>query len=249
MKTIDFPHFIERYNAGEMDDAEKQWFLKEIEGNEKLKKEINLRKQTDEIIKNKNVMSLRNKLSKIEYQRKNAAEPLKKSKKPVYIGSAAVIAGLVIIGSITLFSGNNLTSEKIMKQYYKVYEPPTGQRSALAKADADFTLAMKFYNTHNYEKAAVLFNKVLEDKPGDMQTTLLKGVANFEQKKYPEAQLSFNKVIEDKSNLYIDHAKWYLALCYLNTNETEKARHIFIAISQESGIYKNDAKKIIRGLK
>jgi tetratricopeptide (TPR) repeat protein len=249
MKTIDFPYFIERYIAGEMDDAEKQWFLKEIEGNEKLKKEINLRKKTDEIIKNKNVMLLRKKLSEIEYQRRNATEPLRKSKKPAYMSSAAVIAVLFIIGSIALFSGNNLTSEKIMKQYYKVYEPPTGQRSALTNADADFTLAMKFYNTHNYEKAAVLFNKVLVEKPGDMQTALLKGVSNFEEKKYPEAQVSFNKVIDDKGNLYVDHAKWYLALCYLNTNEIGKAKHIFKVISEEPGIYKNDAKKIIRGLK
>ena len=33
MKTIDFSYFIERYNAGEMNDDEKQWFRKELEGN------------------------------------------------------------------------------------------------------------------------------------------------------------------------------------------------------------------------
>ena len=37
MKTIDFSYFIERYNAGEMSESEKQWFLKELEGNEKLR--------------------------------------------------------------------------------------------------------------------------------------------------------------------------------------------------------------------
>ena len=30
MKTIDFSYFIERYNAGEMDDAEKEWFRNEL---------------------------------------------------------------------------------------------------------------------------------------------------------------------------------------------------------------------------
>jgi TolA-binding protein len=249
MKTIDFSYFIERYNAGEMSESEKQWFLKELEGNEKLRNEVNLRKRTDEILKNQNVMSLRNKLSEIENRRKEVKNPVKDSKKTVFIRYAAVFAGLILIGSIAMFSGKNLNSEKIMKHYYKIYEPPTSQRSAESGTNADFNLALEFYNTHDYEKAAVLFNKVLENKPNDMQTVLLKGVANFEEKKYPEAKQSFVKVIDDKDNLYIDQAQWYLALCYLNTYETEKAKQLFKIIVKGDGIYKSDAKKIIRGLK
>jgi tetratricopeptide (TPR) repeat protein len=249
MKTIDFSYFIERYNAGEMSEAEKQWFQKELEGNDKLRNEVHLRKRTDEILKNQNVISLRSKLSQIENQRKEVKQQVKKSKKTTYIRYAAVFAGLVLIGSITLFSGKNLSREKIMKQYYKAYEPPTSQRSAHAETEADFSLALEFYNTHDYEKAAILFNKVLENKPNDMQTVLLKGVANFEEKKYPEAKQSFGKVIDDKNNLYIDQAQWYLALCYLNTNETDKAKQLFKLIVKEGGIYKDDAKKIIRGLR
>jgi len=249
MKTIDFSYFIERYNAGEMSDTEKQWFQKELDGNEKLRNEVNLSKRTDEILKNQKVMSLRNKLSELENQRNAVKNPVKDSKKPAYIKYAAVIAGLILIGSLTLFSGKHLSSKEIVNQYYKAYEPPTSQRSAQSGTDADFTLAMEFYNIHDYDNAAILFTKVLENKPNDMQTLLLKGVANFEEKKYPEAKQSFGRVIDDKDNLYIDHAKWYLALCYLNTNETEKAKQLFEFIGKESGIYQNDAKKIVRDLK
>jgi len=56
MKTIDFSYFIERYNAGEMDDAEKQWFTKELNDNEKLRKEVELRRTTDTILKNQDLM-------------------------------------------------------------------------------------------------------------------------------------------------------------------------------------------------
>jgi tetratricopeptide (TPR) repeat protein len=249
MKTIDFSYFIERYNAGEMSESEKQWFRKELEGNKKLQAETNLRKHTDEILRNRNIMSLRNKLTEIENQRKEVKQPVKGSKKTTYIRYAAAFAGLVLIGSITLFSGKNLSSEKIMKQYNKVYEPPTNQRSVLSVTNADFTLALKFFNTHDYEKAAILFSKVLETSPNDMQTVLLKGIANFEEKKYPEAKQSFGKVIDNNNNLYIDQAQWYLALCYLNTNENDKAKQLLKIIGKEGGIYKNDANKIIRGLK
>ena len=249
MKTIDFSYFIERYNAGEMSETEKQWFRKELEANKYLRTEVNLRNRTDEILKNQKVMSLRNKLADIEKQINEVTKPVKTSKKSAFIKYAAVIAALILIGSITIFSGKNLSADKIMKQYYKVYEPPTSQRSAQSGTDADFALALEFYNTHDYEKAALLFSKVLDNKAADMQTVLLKGVSNFEEKKYPEAKQSFGKVIDDKNNLYIDQAQWYLALCYLNTDETDKAKQLFKDIEKKEGIYKNDARKIIRGLK
>jgi tetratricopeptide (TPR) repeat protein len=248
MKTIDFPYFIERYIAGEMNESEEKWFLKEIEGNEKLKNEINLRKSTDQILKKQDVMSLRHKLNKIENERKVIHLPVKSSKIR-YIRYAAAVAVLVVAGGVTMFTGKNLSTETIMKQYYRVYEPPTNQRSAVSAGDADFTMALEFYNTHDYKKAAILFNKVLESKPNDMQTVLLNGVSNFEEKKYPEAKKSFGKVIDDNNNLYIDQAQWYLALCYLNTNEKGKAKDLLKVIGKEDGIYKNDANKIIRGLK
>jgi tetratricopeptide (TPR) repeat protein len=249
MKTIDFSYFIERYIAGEMSETEKEWFLKELDGNEKLRNEVDLRRRTDDILKKQDVMALRSKLAEIEKRRSEVTQPAKISRRTIYIRYAAVLAVLVLLGSITLFPGKNLNSEKIMKQYYKAYEPPTVQRSAQSETDADFTLALEFYNTHDYEKAAILFTKVLENKPNDMQTVLLQGVSNFEDKKYPEAKKSFGKVIDDKNNLYVDQAQWYLALCYLNTNETARAKQLFKIIGNEGGIYKNDAIKIYRGLK
>jgi tetratricopeptide (TPR) repeat protein len=248
MKTVDFSNFIERHIAGEMSETEKQWFLKELDGNEKLRNEVNLRKRTDEVLKNQNIISLRNKLSGIE-KRRETNIPVRNAKKPAYMKYAAVFAGLVLLGSITMFSEKNLSSEEIMNRYYKAYEPPASQRSGQSGTNADFTLAMEFYYTHNYEKAAILFNKVLESNPKDMQSMLLNGVVNFEEKKYPEAQQSFVNVIKNNNNLYIETAKWYLALCYVKTNEREKAIQELEIIKNENGIYRKDAQKIIRKLK
>jgi TolA-binding protein len=245
MKTIDFSDFIERYNAGEMSESETQWFLKEIEGNQKLRDEVELRKKTDQILKNRDVISLRSKLAGIENKRR--ATVIHHKRKP-YLSYAAIIGGVLVIGSIAVFSGGNLSTEKIMQEYYVPYDPPTSQRSGASGTDGDFTMALEFYNTRDYAKAAALFSKVLESRP-DMQVELLYGVSNFEEKKYPEAKQSFGKVIDDKNNLYIDQAQWYLALCYLNTSESEKAKQLFKAISKEDGIYKKEAGKILRGLK
>jgi tetratricopeptide (TPR) repeat protein len=248
MKTIDFSYFIERYNAGEMSEAEKQWFRKELDGNEKLRSEVLLRKKTDEVLRNQNIISLRNKLSVIEKERASTI-PVSKTKKQGYVKYAALFAGLVLLGSISLFTGKNITAEEILNQYYKTYEPQTVQRSGQTTTNSDFNLALELFNIKDFQKAALLFNKIVESDPKNIQSVLLDGISNFEIKKYPEARSSFNIVINDNNNLYIDQAQWYLALCYVSTNEREKAASLLEIIRREDGIYSKEAKKILRRLK
>ena len=98
------------------------------------------------------------------------------------------------------------------------------------------------------KKAALFFNKVVESNPKDMQSLFLNGVSNFEEKKFPEATMSFSTVIKDNNNLFIETAKWYLALCYLKTDELDKAKSLLQIINDEGGIYSKKAKKIIKKL-
>lgn len=248
MKTIDFSYFIERYNAGEMSAKEEQWFHKELESNDKLRKEVTLRKKSDEVLKNQDIISLRNKLQKIENERVKII-PVKKRRLTAYLTYAAVISILVVIGSVSLLSSNNLSNDEIMDRYYKSYEPSTTARSASVKPDSDFSLALDYYKTHDYSNAALHFKKVVEKNPKNMQSRFLSGVSNFENQKYPEAEESFDLVIKDGRSMYIETSKWYLALCYIKTNEKAKALNQLEIISNENGIYKKDAKKIIRSLK
>jgi tetratricopeptide (TPR) repeat protein len=249
MKTIDFSHFIEKYLAAEMGEDEKKWFEKELEGNSNLRSEVNLRRNTDLVLKDQNVMSLRNKLSTIEKKRREATIEESKTRKPVYIRYAAVIAALAVIGSVMLLTGNKTGSDEVVSRIYKSYEPPASQRSGQITENADFTLALEFYNTNDFANAALFFSKVVESNPKDMQSVLLNGVSNFEDQKYPEAKLSFTTVIDDNNNLFIETARWYLALCYVKTNDKDKAISQLAAIKEDGGIYSKDAGKILRKLK
>ena len=249
MKTIDFSHFIERYIAGEMGEDERQWFEKELNGNENLRQEVDLRKKTDLVLKHQDLISLRSKLSDLEKQRREKELSVSKSSRPAYIRYAALITALILIGSVVLFKGKHTSGEEALNRYYKTYEPPTTQRSGLNTENADFSLAIEFYNTNDYANAALFFNKVVESNPKDMQSVLLSGVSNFEDKKYPDAKISFATVIDDNNNLFIETAKWYLALCYIKTSETDKAISQLEAITEEKGIYSTNARKILRKLK
>ena len=248
MKTIDFSHFIERYITGEMGDEERTWFEKELDGNGNLRAELELRKKTDDILRKRDIMNLRNKLAAIDNQRKEAAVSEKKLSGRSHFRYAAIITALVVIGSVALFTGRNSSSDELIGKFYKTYEPVSSQRSARTEANADFTLALEFYNTNDFSNAALFFNKVLEKNPGDMQSELLSGVSNFEDKKYPEAKNSFTTVIDDNNNLFIETARWYLALCYIRTKENSKAIEQLQVVADEGGIYSKNARKILKSL-
>src|SRR5512140_3128610 len=117
MKTIDFSYFIERYNACEMDEAEKLWFQKELDGNEKLRKEVELRKKTDAILKKQDVIGLRSKLTAIEKSRETEVYA-KKRLMPGYFKYAAVLALLIAIGGLVIFNNKQPDSD-ILEKYYK----------------------------------------------------------------------------------------------------------------------------------
>jgi TolA-binding protein len=248
MKTIDFSYFIERYNAREMSDAERIWFEKELEDSESLRKEVYLRKQTDEVLHNKDIISLRNKLSNIEKLRA-VPIPEKKTRKSVYLKSAVVVAIIVLTGSLAFFPGRNLNNDEILSRYYKEYKPASSQRSLEKNTNDNFTQAKEYYESHDYKNAALYFSKVVESNPKDMSATLLNGISNYEDKKYREAKQSFGIVINDNKNLFVDQAQWYLALCYLQTDENDKAIKLLETIRNEGGFYSKDAKKIIRKIK
>ncbi len=250
MKTIDLSHFIERYIAGEMNEEEMLWFEKELEGNEDLQAEVDLRRKTDVILQKQDVLTLRNKLVAIEKQRKEKEihAPSSSSPRLGYVKYAAVLAVVATIGSVVFFNGRHTANDELISKYYKTYEPPARQRAANSIFNGDFELAMEFYNSNDYANAANLFRKVVDQNPKDMQSVLLHGVSSFEDKRYPDARKSFVTVIDDNNNLFIETARWYLALCYIKTNENGKASEQLKKIITDGGLYSKNAKKILKSL-
>ena len=248
MKTIDFSYFIERYNAGEMDDAEKLWFQRELEENSNLRDEVRLRARTDMVLNSYASIQLRNKLRSIEKQRAEAI-PSKNRRRQSPIRYAAVITIFILLGSLLLFSGKNLTAEEILDKFYIPYEGIAASRSSESITNDNYKTALDYYNIHDYNTAAMFFSKVLEENPGDMESTMLYGVSNFEEKNYPVAEQSFASVVVNNDNFYIEDAQWYLALCYIQTNEQAKALDQLTMISDSESIYRKDARKILRKMR
>jgi tetratricopeptide (TPR) repeat protein len=247
MKTIDFSYFIERYIASEMDQSEKKWFEMELEGNASLQKELTLRRRADAALIRHDILDLRNKLAAIEKQRREKIVA-SGTKKTAGLRFAAAIAALLLLGGAYLLTTGHQSSEKIYSKNFVAYQPSPIARSGELKL-SDFETARDFYNSNNYVQAASLLKSYLQLKPQSMEAKLLYGVSEMENNNFQAAKGAFRSIIVNSDNLYIDKAQWYLALCYIRTNEKEEALNQLMSIINSNSIYRDKARKITKKIR
>lgn len=248
MKEIDFSYFIEKFIAGEMDENEEQWFRKEMTGNRKLRQEVEMRQKTEAFLKKQDVMNLREKLSSITKERQINNSTSRRT-LPYFIRYAAAIAVLLVIGGIAFLPGRWSGAEEIADRFYRPYDPATSIRSETDTSGYNYNLALEYYKVHDYKNAIIHFSKALYERPYDMHSELLNGISNFEINNYQAAKESFFIVINDNQSLFIDHAQWYLALCYIKTHEITLAAVQLALIEKSNSIYRKFARKILKRIK
>ena len=248
MKTNDFSYFIERYLAGEMNEAEKEWFRNELGRNDKLREETTLRQNINSALRNHEVIQLRSKLSAIAKKKAEEAAAKKPRKKGAFT-RAAIFTGLILCGSLALLNTRNMTTEEVFDRYYKTYDVTTPLRSVNDAGNTDYSTALEYFNIRDYRNAAYYFSKVISNDPRYMESVMMTGISKFEEEDYPEAKVSFTRVIDNKDNLFFEDAQWYLALCYIKTGERDKAINSLTFIKQSESIYSDNARKILRKIK
>jgi TolA-binding protein len=239
LKTIDYSYFIERYNAGEMDETQKSWFLKELDGNESLQKEVMLRRKTDQLLQRKDIQDLRAKLNDIERSRKSETVVASKLNTPRF-RYAAIITGAIAVGSL-LYQYRPMNSQQIFDNYLPGYESTETSRSL----EPAYDKAVDYFNRKDYLKAIDGFQTYLKQQPENTRYEFLLGVSNMEIKNYPDAELSFNKVLKKGASLYQEQATWYLVGCYIGMGQKEQAIKELRSIARSESIYRTKAKKIL----
>jgi len=247
MKTIDFSYFIERYIAAEMDDSERKWFEKELEGNSSLQVEVKLRRKVDAGLIRHDIIDLRNKLSAIERERKEklVATGTKRSSGMRF---AAAIAALMLLGGGYLLTNRSLTNEALYSRNFRSYQPASVSRSAEARP-TDLQKAIELYERNDYVTAASYLKSYLGSNPRESEAIMVYGVSEMAINNFPEAKASFRSILNNADNLYIDVAQWYLALCYVKTHENNEAVKQLEAIIPSNSIYSENARKLLRKIK
>jgi len=225
-----------------MEPSELKWFEKELDGNLWLQEELELRRKTNEFIRNSGAMEFREKLMKAEARQRSRTVMQKAvSSKAIYY--AAAILGVIVISGVLLIKGLNTDPKQLMNKY-TVVSSVSATRSSETGTNEFYDKAIEFYNEQDFENAALCFEKIVDNN--EIEIVFRYGVSNMKTERHQKAINSFSKVVEHNDNLYIEDAEWYLGLCYYNINETEKAKTILEGIAASDSRYRKPAKKLAR---
>jgi tetratricopeptide (TPR) repeat protein len=148
--------------------------------------------------------------------------------------AAASVVAVLAIGATLLFSVPSHTSnDALFKQYYSSENILDVTRSG----DANLVEAIMKFQEKDFKTAAWMFGKILAKDESNMAVWFYYGISSIETQNYETANNAFTRIINDKQNLYIEHAEWYLSLCYLKSNQTDKAVDQLNKIAKDENNY------------
>ncbi|MQY80092.1 MAG: tetratricopeptide repeat protein [Bacteroidetes bacterium] len=251
-KKKNYTRIIDRYLDSDLNGLELQTLEKELDSSPELRKELQLQREINAALAEKEVLDLRVQLKVIHrslepVQERNMASKLVHGKL-VRIAAASVVLLITIAVLTGNFTGNRISYDRIFDKYYETYKP-LNVRSGSGEIDKMYRNALTAYQNEDYEKALVLFEEVLDLDQSRMEANLMTGVSNMELKEYEEAGASFRKIINHNDNLFIEHAEWYIGFCYIKTDNTDKAIEQFAKIASGNSLNKDKAKKILKKIK
>lgn len=238
---------IEQFLANEMAPSERAAFKKELRSNPDLAAELKLSQTIDSAIINDDIIDLRRKLIAAI----NASH-LAKPEVPVvhmhtrkwWYAAASVLVLCAFAATLYLQTGRNLSNDSLFTQYYNA-ENIVDQ----TRGDENIVEAVIKFQQKDFATASVLFKRILDKDNSNIAVWFYYGISNIETKNYDNSIKAFNTIIKQNDNLYIEHAEWYLGLCYLKNNQKDKAIDQFVVVaSNPDNFHRQEAKNILEKL-
>jgi tetratricopeptide (TPR) repeat protein len=238
---------LEDFLDGNLIGKEMSIFLSEKEMDEELARELNLRLEVNQLIKDKGFFELRNKLD-IQRNDSNVNSSFMSIRKDLlktwHLAAASFSLILVVGGLWYILSNKPYSTEKLVSKYYKPAHPILQIRTVDINNEDALAQAFKYYKENDFNNALKFFNS-LENQ---ITARFYSGVCYIELEQFDQAIESFNYVINDNDNLFVEQADWYLGLIYLMDNQKNRAIEQFEKISKEDSFYASQASEILKYL-
>jgi len=261
---------INQYINGELRGAALEEFEALLKTDNDLLKEVEFYKKVDkalivneEVESNKNLKALMTNLGKSHIQNKTVettlqtkegekttkAEILSEKKSMLkrlspFVVLAAAAALLLFLFLPSLQKKSNL---EIAENHFKMYE--LNDRILGTKdLDSIYNRAKINYGNGNLQEANDQFTTYLNEIPDIPKVLLAKGCIEYKLGDTTTALKNFQKAIDiDKGGIYHSSAYWYMALCYLKNDDSQKAIKQLENIKEGQDYFK-EAKELLRKL-
>jgi hypothetical protein len=244
--TNNFMHSasIEQYLANEMAPSERAAFNKELRSNPELAKELKLSQSIDSAIASDDVIDLRQKvIAAINADR--AVNPevkvIRMNARKWWYAAASLFILCAFAATLYLQTNRNFSNDALFNQYYNADNIVDQTRG-----DQKIVEAVIRFQQKDYKAASVLFKSILDKDDTNIAVWFYYGISNIETKDYANSIKAFSTIIKQNDNLYIEHADWFLGLCYLKNNQKNKALDQFrVVASNPDNFHNQEAKNIL----
>ena len=240
---------IDKYLNGEMEGRELEHFRHLLTSDEKIREELDLHQTIDNAILEEDIMSLRDTMQMIYAEDEKVKRvPAGFPRRKLYFAAATLALLLATGGIVKKVSQPEYDNHEIFNKFYQPYDVTVTYRSGNTETDRLLLTALQKYEDENYEEALLLFEQLLEKRKDDMAVNLYSGISYLEMEKYQKATHTFQTIIADDNNLFIEQAEWYLAMCYVKTDENGKAKELLDELIKKESYYKEMARQIKKEL-
>lgn len=141
------------------------------------------------------------------------------------------------------------TPESIFAQYYNRYEANIETRSEPTVGTSSLIIAIQLYDKGSYIAAIQSFLNIIKSDSNNTAARFFLGVSYMETKNISKAIENLNFVINQNDTAFVEHAEWYLALCYIKNGQKNDAISMLNKISTSQNFYKKMAVDVLKKLK
>jgi len=231
-----------------MDYMEMRSFEKEMAMNTELSAELNFTRRIDAVLQRDDIIDFRRKLiiARRERMKIGTEVPVVHIQRKKFWYAAASLVLLAALGSVLYFTiPGGSSNDDLFRKYYSSENIIDVTRSG----DANIVEAIIRFQEKDYHSSERLFGLMLEKDTSNFAGWFFYGISCIENADFGKAEIAFNHIIADNQNLYTEHAEWYLGLCYLKSNQSNKAKLQLEKIAANPDNYHHkDAKNLLEKL-
>jgi hypothetical protein len=238
---------IETYLSGEMGKDEQDKIRASLSNNKELLAEIKLYEDINNSILEDEIFDFRNKITTL-FTKKDTRNLEKKSQYMKYL-KYPVAAAIIALISISLFQIITFRSPaEVYELFYKPYQTDLSTRTGINSTD-NIQLSYILYQEGDYEVSFEILTNYLEKNQNDQAARFYYAMSAAELGKNDIAKLELLSIEENTTSPYSLHARWYLAMLYVKTNQIEEAEKYLLILADEENMYSIQAKKVLKKLR
>ncbi|OFX18540.1 MAG: hypothetical protein A2033_02440 [Bacteroidetes bacterium GWA2_31_9] len=235
---------IESYLDGELSEQEKLQFEQELKTNKELANDLLIHQEIRNALGDEDLIDLREKLSIIrdDYHRKEK----KKKLFTVYASSSIIVIAFI---TTFLFYNKSYTNDELYNMYYEHYDAETITRGEVKPTIEIFTNALRIYDKGKYAEAIKLFEQISDTSVFYQPKEYYTALSYMELQNFDKALNHIEPLLQNNKSSLRENIMWFSGLCYLKTNQNDKAKQQFKSLLNTSTYYQKKSSEILEKIK